>query len=182
MANTAQVLEVEEHQRGRGLRIAGGADHRLRRQMHQIGDTLQVDGKDVANEKDVGPDSLRGVCLIEKVEDPAVLSQHRGIGQGDATGMSRSCRSVAVRRASRKMMHEGAVRVMAEGASRRALPVTRGTAYGGVVMAPAGKTPETKGRRRQVEGVHGVLPDREEVVRGRQQGRHAKSDTMAESL
>ena len=31
---------------------------------------------------------------------------------------------------------------------------------------PSGKTPKTKGRRRQVEGVHGVLPGREEVVRG----------------
>ena len=97
----------------------------------------------MANEKDVGPDSLRGVCLIKRVEDPAVLSQHRGIGQGDATGMSPSNPSVAVRRASRKMMREGAVRVMAEGASGRALP-----------------------GRRQVEGVNGVLPDREEVVRG----------------
>ena len=116
---------------------------------------------DVANEKDVGPNRLRGVCLIERVEDPAVLSQYRGIGQGDATGMSQSSPSVAVRRASRKMMHEGAVRVMAEGASGRALPVTRGTACGGVVM-----TPQTKGGRRQVEGVHGVVPDREEVVRG----------------
>ena len=48
MANTAQVLEVEEVQRRRGLRVAGGADHRLRRQMHQIGDTLQVDGKRAA--------------------------------------------------------------------------------------------------------------------------------------
>ena len=64
------------------------------------------------------------------------------------------------------MMHEGAIRVMAEGASGRALPVTRGTACGGVVMATAGKTPKTKGGRRQVEGVHGVIPDREEVVRG----------------
>ena len=45
VANTAQVLEVEEVQRGRGLRVAGGADHRLRRQMHQIDYTLQVDGK-----------------------------------------------------------------------------------------------------------------------------------------
>ena len=33
---------VEEVQKGRGLRVAGGADHRLRRQMHQIGDTLHV--------------------------------------------------------------------------------------------------------------------------------------------
>ena len=32
-------------------------------------------------------------------------------------------------------------------------------------MAPARKTPKTKGRGRQVEGVHRVLPDREEVVR-----------------
>ena len=103
---------------------------------------------DVANEKDVGPDGMRVVCLIERVEDPPVPSQHRGIGQGDATGMSPSSPSVVVRRASREMMHEGAVRVMAEGASGRALPVTRGTACGGVVMAPAGKTPKTKGGRR----------------------------------
>ena len=45
VANTAQVLEVEEVQRRIGLRVAGGADHRLGRQMHQIGDTLQVGGK-----------------------------------------------------------------------------------------------------------------------------------------
>ena len=32
-------------------------------------------------------------------------------------------------------------------------------------MAPAGKNPKTKGRGRQVEGVHRVLPDREEIVR-----------------
>ena len=57
---------------------------------------------DVANEKDVGPDRLRGVCLIKRVEDPAVLSQHRVIGQGDATRMSPSSPSVAVRRASRE--------------------------------------------------------------------------------
>ena len=62
-------------------------------------------------------------------------------------------------------MHEGAVRVMAKGAGRRALPVTRGIVCEGVVMAPAGKTPKTKGRRRQVEGVNRVLPDWEEVVR-----------------
>ena len=43
-------------------------------------------------------------------------------------------------------------------------------------MAPAGKTPKTKGRRRHVKGVHGVLPDREEVVTP------CRSDTMAESL
>ena len=72
---------------------------------------------DVANEKDVGPNRLRVVCLIESVEDPPVLNQHRGIGQGDATGMSPSSQRVAVRRASREMIHEGAVRVMVEGAS-----------------------------------------------------------------
>ena len=43
--------------------------------------------------------------------------------------------------------------------------VTRGTACGGRVMAPARKTPKTKGRGKQVEGAHRVLPDREEVVR-----------------
>ena len=108
---------------------------------------------DVANEKDVGPDRLR-VCLIERVEDPVVLSQHRGIWQGGATGMSPTSSSVAVRRASREKMHEGAIRVMAEGASGRALPVTRGTACGGVVMAPAGKTPKTKGRGRKEKREH----------------------------
>ena len=40
---------------------------------------------DMAHEKDVGPDRLWSVCLIKRVEDPAVLSQHRGIRQGDAT-------------------------------------------------------------------------------------------------
>ena len=77
--------------------------------------------------------------------------------------MSPSSPSVAVRRASRKMMHEGAVRVMAEGASGSSLPVTSGTACGRVVVAAAGQDPKDE---RQVEGVHGVLPDREEVVRG----------------
>ena len=80
--------------------------------------------------------------------------------------MSPSSPGVAMRRASRKVMHEGAVRVMAEGAGGRTLPMTRGTACGRVVMAPAGKTPKMEDRRRQVEGVHGVLPGREEVVRG----------------
>ena len=40
-------------------------------------------------------------------------------------------------------------------------------------MAPAGKTPKTKGRRRHVKRVHWVLPDREEVVR-----EGANEDTM----
>ena len=57
-----------------------------------------------------------------------------------------------------------------------------GLGCGGVVMAPAGKTPKTKGGRTQVEGVHGVIPDREKVVRG-----DVNKDTMqiryqAESL
>ena len=43
--------------------------------------------------------------------------------------MSPSSSSVVVGRASRKVMHEGAVRVMAEGAGGRTLPVTRGTAW-----------------------------------------------------
>ena len=122
------------------------------------------------------------VCLIERVEDPAVLSQHRGIGQGDVTGMSPSSPSVAVRRASRKMMHEGAVRDMAEGASGRALKVTRGTACGGVVMAPAGKTPKTKGRRRQVEGVHGFSLTERKLSEETSTRTTCRSDTMAESL
>ena len=106
----------------------------------------------------MGTDTMGSLCLIERVENPAVLSQHRSIGQGDATRVSPNSSSVEVGRARRKVMHEGAVRVMAEGAGGRTLPVTRGT----------------EGRRRSVKGVRGVLPDREEVVRGEcQQGRHA---------
>ena len=77
---------------------------------------------DMANEKDVGPDRLWGVGFIERVEDPAVLSQHRGIGQGDATRMSPSGLGVAVRRANGKMMHEGAVNIMTTGAGGGTLP------------------------------------------------------------
>ena len=58
--------------------------------------------------RSVRPDSLWGVCPIERVEDPA---------------RARRChRNEPMRRATRKMMHEGAVRVMAEGASGRVLP------------------------------------------------------------
>ena len=49
-------------------------------------------------------------------------------------------------------------------------------------MAPAGKNQKTKGRRRQVKGVHGVLLDREEVVRRDVNKDACRSDTMAESL
>ena len=35
----------------------------------------------MANEKDVGPDCLGGVGFIERVEDPAVQSQHRASGK-----------------------------------------------------------------------------------------------------
>ena len=89
--------------------------------------------------------------------------------------MSPSSPSVAVRRASRKMMHEGAVRVMAEGASRRALPVTRGTACGRVVMAPAGKTPKTKGRLYTGFSLTGRKLSEETSTRT-----PCRSDTMAE--
>ena len=51
---------------------------------------------DVSNEEDVGRDSLRSVCLIERVENPAVMSQHRSIGQGDATRVSPSSSSVVL--------------------------------------------------------------------------------------
>ena len=50
-------------------------------------------------------------------------------------------------------MNEGAVRVMAQGAGGRTLPVPGGTVCGGVAMAANGKTPKTKGRRRQVKAV-----------------------------
>ena len=71
--------------------------------------------------------------------------------------------ALAVRRASGKMMHEGAVN---KGAGGGTLPMTKGTACGRVIVAPAGKTPKDEGRGRQVKRVHGVLNDREEVVRG----------------
>ena len=96
----------------------------------------------MANEKDVGPDRLRGVCLIER----AVLSQHRGIGQGDATGTSPSSPSVAVRRASREMMLEGAVRVMAEGASGRAGDDRDGLWRSG--HGPSGQDPTDERRKK----------------------------------
>ena len=73
---------------------------------------------------------------------------------------AQAVRGIVVGRTSGEVMHEGAVRVMAKGAGGRPLPVTRGTACGGKVMAPARKPPKTKGRGRQVEGVHRVLPDR----------------------
>ena len=94
----------------------------------------------MTNEEDMGTDNMGSLCLIERVENPAVLSQHRSIGQGDATRVSPNSSSVEVGRARRKVMHEGAVRVMAEGAGGKTLPVTRGTASGGVA--------KTKGRRR----------------------------------
>ena len=113
---------------------------------------------DVPNQEDVGSDSLRRVSVIKGVEDLAVLCQRRSFRQRDATGESPGSSSTVVGRASRKVMHEGAVRVVAEGAGGRTLPVPGGTACGGVVTAPAGKTPKTKGRRRQVFGVHGASP------------------------
>ena len=46
MTNTTEVLKVEEvHGGGRNVR---GADHRLRKQVHQAGDALQVDGNGTA--------------------------------------------------------------------------------------------------------------------------------------
>ena len=108
----------------------------------------------VPTEEDMGTDSVRSVCFIMRVDNPSVG------------------------RASRKVVHEGAVGILTEGAGGRTL-VLGGTACGGVVMAPAGKTPKTKGRRRKVKGVHRVLPDREEVVR---EDVPCGSDAIAESL
>ena len=133
---------------------------------------------DVANEKEVGRDSLRGVCFIERVEDPAMLSQHRGIGQGDATGMSPSSPSVAVRRASRKMMHEGAVRVMAEGASGRALQVTRWTASWPQRARPQRRKAEV-GRLKEYTGFSLTGRKLSEETSTRTP---CRSDTVAESL
>ena len=127
----------------------------------------------MANEKDVGPDRLWSVCLIKKVEDPAVLRRHRGIKQGDAKRTSPSGPGVAVTKTNGKMMHEGAVNIMTEGAGGGTLPMTRGTACGRVVMAPTGKTPKTKGRGKQVKRVHWVLNGREDIVR-----RNVNKDTM----
>ena len=55
------------------------------------------------------------------------------------------------------------------------MPMTRGTAC-------AGKTPKTKGRRRQVKGAHGVLPDRDEVFRESVKKDAMQIKKMAESL
>ena len=51
---------------------------------------------------------------------------------------------------------------MAEGAG---LPVPEGTACGEWSWPQRARPQKTKGRRGQVEGVHGVLRDRKEVVR-----------------
>ena len=77
-------------------------------------------------------------------------------------------------------MHEGTIRVMAEGASGRALPVTRGTACGGVVMAPAGKTPKMKGGRRQE--YTGLSLTGKKLSEEMSTKTPCRSDTMAESL
>ena len=61
-------------------------------------------------------------------------------------------------------MHEGAVRHGRSGRWKDPAGAGRDGLWR-MVVALASKTPKTKGRRRQVEGVHGVLPDREEVVR-----------------
>ena len=103
---------------------------------------------DMANEKDVGPDLLRSVCLIKRVEDPAVLSQHRGIRQGDATRMSPSGPGVAVRRANGKMMHEGAVNIMTAGAGGGTLPMTRGDGLWKSGHGPSGQDPKDERQRK----------------------------------
>ena len=54
-----------------------------------------------------------------------------------------------------------------------ALPVTRGTACGGVVMAPAGKTPKMKGGRGKLKGYTGFSLTVGNCQRECQQGRHA---------
>ena len=114
---------------------------------------------DVANEEDVGSESLRRVSLIKGFEDPAVFCQRQSFRGRAATGESPGSASTVMGRASRKVMHEGAVR------GRR----DRWKDLAG----PAGKTQKRKGSRRQIKGVHGVLPDREEVVRECQRGHHA---------
>ena len=120
---------------------------------------------DEPNKANVGPDCLRRVRLVNWVEHPAVPCKRRNVGRRDAAGMCPGSSGIVVGRTSGEATHEGAVRVMAKAAGGRPLLVTRGTACGGKVMAPARKTPKTKVRGRQVEGVHRVLPDREEVVR-----------------
>ena len=128
----------------------------------------------MASEKDVGPDGLRVVCLIERVGDPPVPSQHRGIGQGDATGMSPSGPSVAVRRASREMMHEGAVRVMAEEAG--------GTACGRVVMAQRARPRRRKAEGGKLKKYTGFSLTGRKLSERVSTRTPCRSDTMAESL
>ena len=93
------------------------------------------------NEEDVGPDSLRRVGLIEGVEYPTVLCQLRSFRQRDATGVSPGSSST-VGRASRKVMHEGAVRVMAKGAGGRAHPGDERDGPGRSGHGPSGQDPK----------------------------------------
>ena len=70
------------------------------------------------------------------------------------------------------MMHEGAVRVMAEGAGGRTLPVPGGTACGGVVMAPWARPQRRKAQGGRLKGYTGFsltgrkLSERRESVKG----------------
>ena len=82
------------------------------------------------------PYRLRGVDFIERIEDPAVLSQHRGM-----------------RRANGKMMRGS--RQLCDRRGRWRDPADDETAVEWWSW-PAGKTPKMKGRRRQVKRVHGV--------------------------
>ena len=75
-------------------------------------------------------------------------------------------------------MHEGDVRVMAEGAGGKTLPVLGSTACGGVVMAPAGKKAEG-GRLKEYIGFSLTGKKLSEKA---STGTPCRSDTMAESL
>ena len=101
------------------------------------------------DEENVGLDSLWCVCLIEGVEDPAVLCQRRSFRQGNAKGVSPACSSTMVERASRWVVHEGSVRVMAKGAGGRAPAGDEKDALWRSGHGPSGQDPKDE-RRKEV--------------------------------
>ena len=70
---------------------------------------------DEPNKANVGPDCLQRIQLVNWVEHPAVPCKRGNVRWRDAAGMCPGT-GIVVGRTSGKVMHEGAVRVMAKGA------------------------------------------------------------------
>ena len=91
--------QQEEECRGRSRRSGEAGENRQLQIEQVVGEVTKT-----ALEDYVCPDSVRGICLVKRVKNPAVLGQHRGVRQGDAAGVSPNSSSVKVGRASRKVL------------------------------------------------------------------------------